>query len=188
VTLVALAVVAAGCRQYPPTEAKVNKKDTFSDKQAVTPFDVGGLTGNVTADGSESVGGLVKLAAGRFKKANPDVRIVVGTAGDAVGFARLCAGKTDLADASGPMNACPEKRAQFLELQAANDGDRPLFIYASRDAVENKLQVDEFLAFILDHQEALARQASLDPLTAEQLDKSQTILDGAAIQAGVGEG
>ena len=61
---------------------------------------------------------------------------------------------------------------------------RPLFVYAKTASVEDKLQVDEFLAFMLNHERAIARRALFVPLTDEQLEKSQTILEGAAIDAG----
>jgi phosphate transport system substrate-binding protein len=61
---------------------------------------------------------------------------------------------------------------------------RPLFIYVNRDALDDKLQVDAFLEFILDNQRRLATGALFVPLTAEQLNKSRTILEGSAIEAG----
>jgi phosphate transport system substrate-binding protein len=61
---------------------------------------------------------------------------------------------------------------------------RPLFIYVNRDRLDAKLEVDAFLEFILDNQRALARGALFVPLTAEQLNKSRTILEGSAIEAG----
>ena len=55
---------------------------------------------------------------------------------------------------------------------------RPLFIYARRDAVEEKLQVESFLEFILDKERRLARDALFVPLTNEQLTRSRTALQG----------
>ena len=59
-----------------------------------------------------------------------------------------------------------------------------MFVYAKTASVEDKLQVDEFLAFMLTHERAIAQRALFVPLTDEQLEKSQTILEGAAIDAG----
>jgi hypothetical protein len=58
----------------------------------------------------------------------------------------------------------------------------------NRDALADKLQVDAFLAYILDNQRLLAKGALFVPLTEEQLDRSRTILEGAAIEAEMGEG
>jgi phosphate transport system substrate-binding protein len=63
---------------------------------------------------------------------------------------------------------------------------RPLFVYVNRDRLEEKLEVDAFLNFILDNQQRLARGALFVPLTEEQLSKTRTILEGSAIEAGEG--
>jgi phosphate transport system substrate-binding protein len=61
---------------------------------------------------------------------------------------------------------------------------RPLFIYVTVNALEDKEQVSGFLAFLLDHERALTRKALFVPLTADQLNKAQTVLEGAGIEAG----
>jgi phosphate transport system substrate-binding protein len=61
---------------------------------------------------------------------------------------------------------------------------RPLFIYVTVNALEDKEQVSGFLTYLLDHERALARKALFVPLTDEQLNKSQTVLEGAGIDAG----
>jgi phosphate transport system substrate-binding protein len=65
---------------------------------------------------------------------------------------------------------------------------RPLFVYVNRDSLADKLQVDAFLTYLLDNQRRLAEGALFVPLTEAQLDRSRTILEGAAIEAEVGEG
>jgi phosphate transport system substrate-binding protein len=56
---------------------------------------------------------------------------------------------------------------------------RPLFTYVKKSSLE-KLEVDAFLQFLLDNQEALARGALFVPLTTDQLERSRTVLEGAA--------
>ena len=56
---------------------------------------------------------------------------------------------------------------------------RPLFTYVKKSSLEN-LEVDAFLQFLLDNQETLARGALFVPLTSDQLEKSRTVLEGAA--------
>jgi phosphate transport system substrate-binding protein len=273
---------------------------------------------------------LIALAAERFRKQNPGVKVTVGIAGTGGGFERFCRGETDLSNASRPITdeeraVCQKERIRFLELEVANDGlsvivnpdndwaecltvdqlrkiwepgskidswqdvedgfpdekltlagpgtdsgtfdyfteaivgeegasrsdytateddnvivsavsgtrgalgylglsyleqnegrlkplevdggegcvapstetvqsgeykplSRPLFVYVNRDSLADKLQVDAFLTYILDNQRLLARGALFVPLTEEQLDRSRTILEGAAIEAEVGEG
>ena len=74
-------------------------------------------------------------------------------------------------------------------LETVQDGSykplsRPLLIYARVDALEDKVQVSEFLQFLLTRQAAIARKALFVPLTAEQKGKALTILEGAGIDAG----
>jgi phosphate transport system substrate-binding protein len=56
---------------------------------------------------------------------------------------------------------------------------RPLFMYVNRDRLEEKLQVDAFLSFVLDNQRQLARGALFVPLTQEQLSRARTVLEGS---------
>jgi phosphate transport system substrate-binding protein len=55
---------------------------------------------------------------------------------------------------------------------------RPLFIYVNRDRLEQKLQVDAFLGFILENQRRIAKGALFVPLTEEQLSRAQIALEG----------
>ncbi len=331
---VALVALLAGglsaCGRELPEDEAVNPADEISEEEAFQGFEEEALSGPVRADGSSTIAPYVTLAAERFGKQNPDVKVTVGIAGTGGGFERFCAGETDLADASRPIDdaereACQKEGVRFIELQIANDGltvvvnpendwaecftvdqlkgiwepgsdvdswddvnedfpdekltlfgagtdsgtfdfftetivgetgksrsdytaseddnvtvrgvagdkgalgylglsyveenegrlkpvaidggdgcvepssetvqngeynplSRPLYVYANRESVEAKPQVDAFLAYILDNQQKIARGARFVPLTQEQLDRSRTILEGAAIEAEVGEG
>jgi phosphate transport system substrate-binding protein len=280
------------------------------------------LSGTVRADGSSTVAPLVSLAAERFRKEEPGVKVTVGISGTGGGFERFCRGETDLANASRPIKdeeiaACKKKGIDYIELQVANDGlsvvvnngndwakcltveqlkkiwqpgskiknwkdvdpsfpsqnlslfgagtdsgtfdyftdaivgeegasrsdytateddnvtvrgvagekgalgyfglsyyesnkgklkaveidggdgcvapsvetvqdgtykplSRPLFTYVKKSSALDKLEVDAFLQFLLDNQETLARGALFVPLTGDQLEKSRTVLEGAA--------
>ena len=321
-----LSVLAAGCGRERPSDAA--PAETLSDEEATEGFgeeDLA-LSGRVVADGSSTVAPLVTLAAELFRKAEPDVDVTVGVSGTGGGFERFCAGETDLADASRPIEddekqACAKKRIQFRELQVANDGvsvvvnpdndwaecltveqlqriwepgskvdswkdldpsfpdedialfgpgtdsgtfdfftgqivgeegksrsdysateddnvivngvsgekgglgyfglsyyeqnkaklkaveidggdgcvapssatvqdgsyqplSRPLLVYAKVESLEEKLQVSEFLSFLLENQASLAKQSLYVPLTEDQAEKSFTVLEGAGIDAG----
>ena len=119
---VLLALPAAGCgRTRPEREAA----DTG-------PADIGAfedepLSGKIRADGSSTVGPLLSLAAERFRKEEPDVRVTVGISGTGGGFERFCRGETDISNASRPIEddekeACEKKGIDFIELEVANDG------------------------------------------------------------------
>jgi phosphate transport system substrate-binding protein len=85
------------------------------------------LTGRIQVDGSSTVAPLMSLAAERFRKQQPKVRISVGVSGTGGGFERFCRGETDLSNASRPIKdeeraLCEKNRISFFDLQVANDG------------------------------------------------------------------
>jgi phosphate transport system substrate-binding protein len=83
---------------------------------------------------------------------------------------------------------CVAPRTETVQSGEYKPLSRPLFVYVNRDALADKLQVDAFLTYILDNERRLAKGALFVPLTEEQLERSRTILEGAAIEAEVGEG
>jgi phosphate transport system substrate-binding protein len=104
--------------QPPPATTDEDPLGAFEDEQ---------LTGKITADGSSTVAPLMSLAAERFRRKEPKVRITVGIAGTGGGFERFCRGETDLSNASRPIETderqrCEKKRISFFEFQVANDG------------------------------------------------------------------
>jgi phosphate transport system substrate-binding protein len=319
-----LAILAAGCGRERPSDAAPTT--TQSEEEAIGGFEDEALSGRVQADGSSTVAPLVTLAAERFRKQEPGVKITVGVSGTGGGFERFCAGETDLADASRAIEdeekaACAEQRIQLRELQVASDGltvvvnpdndwvdcltvdqlkkiwepgskvktwkdvddsfpdeklqlfgpgtdsgtfdyftdaivgeegasrsdysateddnvivngvsagkgalgylglsyveqnkgklkavpvddgdgcvapsaetvqngsytplSRPLFVYVGADTLEERLEVTEFLTFLIENQSALARAALFVPMTEEQASKSLTAVEGAGIDAG----
>ena len=124
-TLALLALLCAGCGRERPGEAAPT--ETLSEEEATEGFEEEALTGRVRADGSSTVAPLVTLAAERFRKQEPGVKVTVGVSGTGGGFERFCRGETDLSDASRPIKdeekaLCAKNRVQFRELQVANDG------------------------------------------------------------------
>ena len=120
-----LAILAAGCGRERPSDAAPTT--TQSEEEAIGGFEEEALSGRIEADGSSTVAPLVTLAAERFRKQEPGVKVTVGVSGTGGGFERFCAGETDLSDASRPIEdeekaACEKKHIQFRELQVANDG------------------------------------------------------------------
>ena len=80
-------------------------------------------------------------------------------------------------------DGCVAPSAETVQDASYKPLSRPLLVYAKVDSLEEKLQVSEFLAFWLDSQAALAKQALYVPLTEEQAEKSFTVLEGAGIDA-----
>ncbi len=84
------------------------------------------VSGSVTIDGSSTVEPLSTAASELFSEEQPDVRVTVGVLGTGGGFEAFCAGKTDISDASRPIeedeiSACEEAGIEFTELQVATD-------------------------------------------------------------------
>jgi phosphate transport system substrate-binding protein len=93
----------------------------------VTAGSAAALSGNVTADGSSTLGPWTTAAAEMFRAKNPKVRITVGISGTGGGFERFCRGEIDLANASRPIKSteyanCREKGIRWVAFTVANDG------------------------------------------------------------------
>ena len=83
------------------------------------------LKGNLTADGSSTVGPWTTAAAEMYRKVQPSVRITVGISGTGGGFERFCRGEIDLADASRPIRTteyarCRENGIRWVAFTALN--------------------------------------------------------------------
>jgi phosphate transport system substrate-binding protein len=97
--------------------------DDDSGSAGTTPE---GLSGEITIDGSSTVGPLTERIAEDFQGANPDVRVSVGTSGTSGGFEKFCAGETDANDASRAIEPteekiCKQNGVEYEEVQVAND-------------------------------------------------------------------
>ena len=85
------------------------------------------LTGNITADGSSTVGPWTTSAAEMYRKVQPKVRITVGISGTGGGFEKFCRGEIDLANASRAIKAseyaqCRANGIKWVAFTVANDG------------------------------------------------------------------
>ena len=85
------------------------------------------LSGQVSADGSSTVGPYVQAAAERFERRNRGARVVVGISGTGGGFERFCRGETDLSNASRPIKLteaakCQQNGVKYVQFLIANDG------------------------------------------------------------------
>jgi phosphate transport system substrate-binding protein len=87
-----------------------------------------GLSGRIRVDGSATLEPFTTLAAERFQREHPGVGVIVGITPSRTGggFERFCAGETDLANASRPIEAdeqetCRARGIEYVEFQVAND-------------------------------------------------------------------
>jgi phosphate transport system substrate-binding protein len=84
------------------------------------------MSGAVKIDGSSTVEPLSSAASELFSEEQPQVQVTVGASGTGGGFEAFCAGKTDISDASRPIEAeeaklCKQNGIEYTELQVAND-------------------------------------------------------------------
>jgi phosphate transport system substrate-binding protein len=120
-----LLLLLAGCGRERPSDEPIAAETGAEDPLGA--FEEDALTGKLNVDGSSTVAPLMSLAAERFRKREPKVRITVGTSGTGGGFERFCRGETDLANASRPIKEeeealCEENGVATFPIQVANDG------------------------------------------------------------------
>jgi phosphate transport system substrate-binding protein len=90
----------------------------------IDPMDV---TGRVIVDGSSTVWPILAEAAERFTAAGGDVRFDLEVSGTSGGFRRFCAGESDIANASRPINekeqaACAAAGVTPVQFEVGLDG------------------------------------------------------------------
>ena len=86
----------------------------------------GGGSSQIAVQGSSTVLPISQAAAEGFNQQNPDVQITVSGGGTGDGFEAFCAGDSDIADASRPIEDdevqnCRENGIEFIELPVALD-------------------------------------------------------------------
>ena len=121
-----LLLVLVGCGRERPVDEPV-AAGTSAEEDPLGGFEEEELTGRVRVDGSSTVAPLMSLAAERFRKEEPQVKVTVGTSGTGGGFERFCRGETDLSNASRPIKdeevqLCAKNGVENFPLQVANDG------------------------------------------------------------------
>jgi len=104
------------------TEAPATSETPSSE----APTD-GGLSGSIFVSGSSTVEPISTAVAKLFSDANPDLAIQVEGPGTGDGFAKFCAGETDISNASRAIKdeeiaTCTENGVEYIELKVAIDG------------------------------------------------------------------
>lgn len=116
--MMAIATVGlAACAPTPPV-AETSPATDNANNQA--------LSGDLVTDGSSTVFPIAEAMAEEFQKANPNVKVTVGTSGTGGGFEKFCAGETAINNASRPIEAdekekCQQAGVEFIELPVAFD-------------------------------------------------------------------
>jgi len=126
VTLAATLASCSGSDTKPTTSATTSAATPTTAMTAPAPV-ASNLSGNITIDGSSTVAPISKAVAEDFAKANPGVKVPVGTSGTGGGFKKFCAGDIDISNASRPIKKaeaedCKKNGVEFVELPVAVDG------------------------------------------------------------------
>jgi phosphate transport system substrate-binding protein len=113
---VALSLIAVACGNDSTPSAGVGGDGTST-----------GSSGSINISGSSTVQPISSLVAELFNETNPDVSIRVDGPGTGDGFALFCDGKTDISDASRPIEqeeaaVCKKAGIHYAELEIALDG------------------------------------------------------------------
>ena len=129
--LLATALIVAGAC----TTSGATSKPT--DGASLTPAPTAAaspLGGAIAIDGSSTVYPISEAVAEEFQNANPGVKVTAAFSGTGGGFKKLCAGETDMNDASRPIKTedkpgakseatlCKEAGIEYVELEVALDG------------------------------------------------------------------
>jgi phosphate transport system substrate-binding protein len=118
----AVAACGGGATEAPATPAPGATEAPATDAPAE-----GGVSGSIIVSGSSTVEPISTGVAELFKEANPDFNYQIEGPGTGDGFARFCAGETDISDASRAIKdeeaaACAEAGIEYVELKIAYDG------------------------------------------------------------------
>lgn len=126
----ALTVVMAACGGTGGSETTAAPVETTAAPVETTAAPVettAGLSATIAISGSSTVEPISARVGEAFDGANPGVSTTVEGPGTGDGFARFCAGETDISDASRPIKdkeaeECAANGIEFAELHIATDG------------------------------------------------------------------
>jgi len=126
VSCASVVAVALGVSACNGNQATNTPPDANSASPAVTTAG-SNVSGKVLVDGSSTVFPVSEAMAEEFQKANPNVRVTVGSSGTGGGFKKFCAGETDITGASRPIKPsevelCKKNSIEYIELPIAFDG------------------------------------------------------------------
>ena len=133
VSLLALLLASCGGGEDPtatsrptntPTSASASPDPTEERMDAPTP--IADLSGSIAVAGSSTVFPISEAIGEEFSKANSGVRVNVASTGTGAGFRAICAGDTQVSDASRPvkqseLDTCAEEDIELIEVPVAFD-------------------------------------------------------------------
>lgn len=136
-SVLSFSLIAAACGNdeeitaaAPTTEAG-GTETTAAPAAETTEAPAAELTGEIFVSGSSTVEPISIAVGDAFADANPAVAVTVEGPGTGDGFAKFCAGETDISNASRPIkgeeaDTCAAAGIEFIELKVAVDGLSPI--------------------------------------------------------------
>ena len=161
-----------------------------SDGPTTTAAPGGDLSGSVVVSGSSTVEPITARVGEAFDAANPGVATSVEGPGTGDGFARFCAGETDISDASRPISdeeiaLCAEGGIEYVELHIATDG-MTVITNPANEAV-TCLAFTDLYALVGPESEGFANWSDANDLAAELGAPNAPYSDDALVVYGPGE-
>ncbi len=122
-SLAAVSLIATACAGNQTTTSQ-GTGNSASPAATTAPSN---LSGSVLIDGSSTVFPISEAMAEEFQKANPNVKVTVGSSGTGGGFKKFCNDETDITGASRPIKPsevelCKKNNIEYIELPVAFDG------------------------------------------------------------------
>jgi len=123
--LMAVTLSLAACGGGTTTTTESPAADGAATSPEASPA-ASNLSGAILADGSSTVYPVTEAMAEEFGKANPGVKVTVGTSGTGGGFEKFCGGETDISNASRPIKdteveKCKAAGIEYVEIPVAVD-------------------------------------------------------------------
>lgn len=135
---------------------------------------------------TEVIMGKAKASRGDYTSSEDDNVIVQGVSGERGGMGYL--GLSYYEQNQGTLKAlevdpgggCVAPTSETAQGGTYTPLSRPLFVYVKKSSFENKEDVRNFIAYILDNEKTIAEEAQFVPLSDDQLSEEQTKLEDAS--------
>jgi hypothetical protein len=168
-----LAVAGFGCGRDRPGDLPAIGTDAAGETGAFEDVGGGGATFRVVVTAATQP--LLTAAAKGYATEDPTLRIVRQEADAKAAVAAVCAGKADAAVAESG-GTCGGAKAASVDFHVANADGTPVRLYVTRKALL-RFEVEGFVQYVIDNGETLPGSAGLEPLSIDELQETQTVLE-----------
>lgn len=179
--LLLVALGAGGCGRSLPEESA--EPVPGGGDQSGAFDDLGGLSQKLRLEGPAAAVAFARAGARGFREEEPDVKVAVAESDSATALGRLCAGKIQVAGTerraeAKERRAC-ERAGGLVELHVANAAGKRIHLLTTVDVLAESFEVEAFLDFAITNNEQIAAAASLEPVSVDELQDTQTAFERA---------